>query len=240
MSNFSTIQELLDFMSRNREQILKILYKNLEDYPTALYELSTHGWYFGHNFTMGHIIHLWKLLKSGKTERMQNEISDIIENDLEKIENRLIILNKERSDIIKEAFNNHREKKYYSSIVLLLSQIDGMSQERFGMDLISTKNNQVRLERNINNNKEIKDFFNKDLNLFPKGYRVLFSKATSINDSYQNENNYPVFLNRHKILHGIDLTFGNRINSLRIISYINFVNDLVCFNLSELKPRKKL
>jgi len=40
-------------------------------------------------------------------------------------------------------------------------------------------------------------------------------------------NKFPVKLNRHRILHGIDIDYGSEKNSFRCLSFVKYLSDLL-------------
>lgn len=245
MKELTSFIEARDFVLRNWDQISSKIKTNFKDLPTATYELSKYGWYFSNCTTISEIIEMWEKLKTGEIGTVNRKCQQRIEENIDFIETRIIRLNPQRSEIFKEAFQNHREGKYFSSISLLLTQVDGMSNDRFEIHFYNTKGDHLNPDipkkltffNNSKNNIAVKEFEEDAWNWAFNGNKELFINATAINDSYQKEALYPTFLNRHKILHGLDLNFGNKINSLKTISYLDFINDTICFNLKESKPR---
>ena len=49
----------------------------------------------------------------------------------------------------------------------------------------------------------------------------------AVASSYNDRSNYPDVLNRHEILHGIDYEYGNEINSLKVISILNYISSIL-------------
>ncbi|MBE7441015.1 MAG: hypothetical protein HS119_00985 [Flavobacteriales bacterium] len=54
-----------------------------------------------------------------------------------------------------------------------------------------------------------------------------FKEYTAINASEEYLHDYPVKLNRHEILHGAVTDFDTELNSLKIISLVNFMDEML-------------
>lgn len=203
--------------------------KSLDEHsPEVARELALHGWYLGLNFGMGAPLFLKKMISANRFEEVDNWMANEIRDGIEYIERALIHRNPTREKLFKEGFNNHKEGRYYSAITLLLSQVDGMCKERFGKLFFSIDRNTKKMA--------LKPSFD-NVNVYNRWMLVIFEGVTAINDNTQNADKYPGFLNRHSILHGFDVGYGSELNSLKIISFLNFVNDLICFDLEKMKPR---
>lgn len=121
---------------------------------------------------------------------------------------------------LKAAFQAHRERIFELSIPAFLAQADGIFRDRLGKtgELFATRpdrvqNRQESLEKMATN---CPAWF-RDCILEP-----LKSPLRSAERVSEWENT-PDSLNRNAVLHGIDLDYGTELNSLRVISLIDFL-----------------
>lgn len=205
----------------------KVAWKNfLSKSPKGIAELAKYGWYVNNDFAPGFILGLLEGLSKGNVKKVDNVLSDYYENEIENIQAIIMRNNPKRKAILTEAFDNHYNERYFSSITLMLTQIDGICNERFNENFFKSSNGKPLLsDKLLNNNVLYKQIFGH-----------LFSENTAINKRTDKLKGFPVKLNRHAILHGMDYDYNTKINSLKIISMFGFINDLVHFDLSSSKP----
>ena len=193
--------------------------------PIGILELSNYGWYLGYDSTPKTPVELGRKLKEG----LSNEVDEILikyyEEELTNVEKRLISRNPKRKLIIKEAFENHRSKRYYSSIVLSLTQIDGLCYDET-KKLYFKNNNKLQRSKKIYK-PEVEEKISERERFVIEGFEIPLNQPTGINEHTENISKFPIRLNRHEILHGMDHSYGTKINSLKVISLWNYINDIV-------------
>lgn len=74
---------------------------------------------------------------------------------------------------------------------------------------------------------EIEESLKMHLSDFSQLLMSPLSGQNAINDSWDNVDDWPIRFNRHEIIHGIDFDYGNELNSLKIISLINYIDSLL-------------
>ncbi|HMA60154.1 MAG TPA: hypothetical protein VKN64_07660 [Halanaerobiales bacterium] len=130
------------------------------------------------------------------------------------------IMNK-RMPIIKEVIKAHKNGDYYLSVATLLPQIEGIIADGFGHVGQMWKDDLKEYITRLNTNRRIFNNLLKDFYL--KIILVGFGHGEEINSC----------LSRHAIVHGGDVDFGTKINSLKTILLLNYVQD--CFNIILIK-----
>ena len=192
--------------------------------PDSLIELSKYGWYIGYDSLPKTPIELSVKLRDGKEKEVDELLSDYYQTELRNIEKRLIGLNPGRKALIKEGFNNHHNKYFYSSITLLLTQADGLCYDRAKKFYFQNNN---KLKRSKIYQPAILGDLVDNNKMFLKEFLAPMDNPTALNEFIQNIENFPVRLNRHEIIHGIDVEYGTRLNSLKTISFLNYLNDVL-------------
>lgn len=121
-----------------------------------------------------------------------------------------------RAPIIRQAFKAHQQAAYELSVPVFLSQAEGMCVELLGERLFSKK-----WKTNIPKTKPkvdalVIDNISKAL-LFP------LSNGIPVAAREADCSKYPMCLNRHRILHGTDVSYATESNSLKAISLLGFL-----------------
>lgn len=202
-------------------EIMKIIEKKG---PSGILELASYGWYLDFNCRPKTPIELGEKLKNGQEKEVNIFLVNYYEKELDNIEIRITEKNKHRKLIIKEAFDNHRKENYCSSITLMLTQVDGFCYDK--AKKVYFKNN-PKLSRKKKYKPEIEEILANDTSFLTKLFLVAMSEPTAINEHSGNLDEFPIRLNRHEILHGIDSSYGTKLNSLKIISFLSYINDVL-------------
>ena len=235
-----------NFLSEEMEELLKVFTHKLEEFlkkqkifskklsksfeiyqeegPAGILELSNYGWYLGYDSMLKDPVELGRKLKNGNVREVDKILTNYYEEKLNLVEKKIIDCNPNRKSIIEEGFNNHRNKKYYSSIVLLITQIDGICYDKTSK--LYFKNNR-QLQKSRIYKPEVEEKITGKQKFIIEGFEIPLNQSTGINEHIENISKFPVRLNRHEILHGIDYGFGKKINSLKIISFLNYINDIM-------------
>ena len=186
----------------------------------ALILLGKHGWYFDLQMPLPSLWDLKDLLANGNIEEVENILIKHFEDQIDIIEKSIIDKFTERKKIITAAFNAHRRQEYELSIPVLFAQTDGICKEVVDQYLFM----KIRGRRipqtafyveQIAANKIMMAF------LSPLAQTLPVNAAENERDEGFDE------LNRHMVLHGQSLDYGNKKNSLKAISLINYVSHVL-------------
>lgn len=149
--------------------------------------------------------------------------------EMEKLKDDLCKDFPDRATIINEAYNAHLNQNYYSSIVLFLTQIDGISKIYKGQEFFqSGRWKQVKLDDQIKS-KLAYEFL-----------RVYFSSEDielpiKLSETGRKKHSGVIHINRHQIIHGETVDFNTEINSLKVFSLLVTLTK----NLQWLKKQEK-
>lgn len=208
------------FLTKFAEEVISFSKKAPKNY----YELSKHGWYFDFDINPKKIIEFGEALQKGEYEIVNKYLCTYYTENLNEIEGELIKNFPNRTILFKEAFENYRIENFHSSITMLITQIDGICYDI--TKKLFFKNN----PKHRNKNAYIPEF-EEALKENSSGLLDIFMspiiKPTAINEHSSNLQNFPIRLNRHEILHGIDTGYGSKLNNLKIISLLKYLNDLL-------------
>lgn len=150
----------------------------------------------------------------------EEAISEHFERDRRKFIDTVLKKHPEREAIVKDALAAHDEGRYALSIPVFLIQADGIGAGYFGMDSIYSITNKSFTR--------IKTKFNEQNDAFRVKYlSYLIGCLTPLNASRNRRDRYSAPFNRHTVIHGESTDYPSAINSLKSISWFNFVGELV-------------
>ncbi|ELC8415331.1 TPA: hypothetical protein I9Z29_000921 [Clostridium perfringens] len=158
-----------------------------------------------------------------KVKETDYYFSNLIKSNLNEIKELIKINFPERIFFLNNLFTNFEEKKYLESILIGMTQADGICKDIFKCKLYSKKDKRLILEKKLinlfgeNYEKESCDFT----------YLQIYS-LSKMNSLTENENKNEkqslksIKFNRHRILHGleVDKDIYNETNCLKIISLL--------------------
>ena len=124
-----------------------------------------------------------------------------------KLVKQIIKKHPEREIILNEALKAHSKKMYNSSTILFLSQADGISDAKI-----------FRGSKVFKNNIDMKDN-HSIINLIGK------ETALNVDTRKEDKTNYFTNLNRHGVMHGLEVNYGTEVNSLKALSFLCFITD---------------
>ncbi|MAO34505.1 MAG: hypothetical protein CMP12_01065 [Zunongwangia sp.] len=189
---------------------------NTEKVAMVIYKTATYGWYID-DFSKNSGININTCLKhiyNNLPEKLDAYFTDYYKGKIEKIRKRLVEKYSSRKEILNEAFESYNKGYYCASICILLTQIDGICNDILEAKFFVNKNYLPQIKEKLENkNLKYSDFI-----LSP-----IFKKA-SINSWEKEIEKFPIRLNRHEIIHGVDINYGNEKNSLKVISMISYID----------------
>jgi hypothetical protein len=206
--------------------------KDILQLSKDIHSLTSEGWYFSMQF-------IDSLAISNLHEYMQRDpaafktyVINIFDKQLDTIEKKLTAAFPKRVQILSNIFRHHRQSDYNASIVLALTQADGISKEIFSVK--DKSNNPVavgffdltRSQSDVRAQKLALAFQLPENSIFSVLYNqlakddrndslVLEGKTTRLSD-----------LNRHAIVHGESVDYGTLTNSVKAILLLDFIEDL--------------
>ena len=222
--SLSSISESLNLLASSIEQIgslswgIDFNYEQFTDNQKSLAQrMVRNGWYF-----TGNLPPISKELLSINDKEFNLALCDFYDSESEYMFNRILETFPHRKHILAKIEKAHNNKDYELCIPTMLSQADGISYELFNVSLFSKdKLKQPKTK----NQKQIK--FDED-NIMD----ILFITQLSIT-GILNQDVFakPKFFNRHSVIHGTDVHYNKKQNSLRCLSILYF--------LAEVKDRKE-
>lgn len=194
--------------------------KAFEELPLKTREtlllLAQHGWYFDGAFELPKMWELRRLLSVGNITRAEQLLIMHFKERLTDIEAFLCAKFPFRSHLIHSAFSAHRRGEYILSIPVLLAQADGICQETIHRPLFQKdrKTNQAATAVFV---QQVTTHALMSALLSPLEDRLSIAKSSFERKATSTE------LNRHMVLHGEALDYGNETNGCKAISLLNYI-----------------
>lgn len=181
------------------------------------------GWYPSiFNTPLSLITQTVELLGTEDHERVELAIASHFESNAEEFIQSVVERHPARADILKDAIHAHLNDRFSLSIPVFLIQADGIASEFFDFDSIYTVNNK-RFE-------QIKKKFDQQTDVIRVRYQqLLLGILTPLNASKRGGKRdlYSKPFNRHLVIHGESTDYPTKMNSLRAISWLHFISELV-------------
>lgn len=201
---------------------LSVLGKNLvrvyTETPDNLLNISKFGWFLDFACEMKYSFELNELIENDKYDLAEKSLIDYYTDNLNNIFHTLSKRHPTRMKIFEQIEISYNHELFYLAIPIIFTQIDGICY-----DLTSKK------------------FFIKNKNYLPEVYPKLQELHNGLTDlflapiknsspfnAWEKEiDTFPLKLNRHEILHGVDIDYGNKTNFLKCISLLKYISDLI-------------
>lgn len=199
----------------NFVEAYKLHDKNLSDRTkVALKILGEYGWYLPSlDSPVTWHMRLADEILNGNVKYVDKELCLEITKSFKQLSQNIIDYNPKRKDILLDAFEAHKKKKYSLSIPVFLSQSDGICKEKTNYELFKKYND-------IPSTKKYVDQFNSDS--FLAGLLEPFNLILPISQSSEQRKNNITF-NRHQILHGEIINYNTYLNSNKAFSLLSYV-----------------
>jgi hypothetical protein len=209
----SQISEAFESIRPVLIEVTETLRKLPEDILEVSLALADRGWYVSADMDMAQMRQLQAAIQSNELSRLDDMMQALIIADVAEIEAVAVMRFPARSAILAAAFEAHRLRQYELSVPVLLIQIDGMCSETFGIKFYSANKGvplTKRLAESISTSS-IMDAFLSPL-----------CRSTGLTAGERHRAGFPLALNRHEVLHGVDINYASLINSLKAISLLNY------------------
>lgn len=230
LENYTT-EELKDIEGTefliNSIKNLNIFVKEVENIP---FISTNYNWFINPSMKLSI---LKKIIKNYENEDEINTLFiEYFEENMESLIKTICSKYQSRTDIINEAYNAHINKNYYASIVLFLTQIDGISKELKGTTFF--------MKKEWEKNKVDDDIKTKIAYLFLRSHFDNENNEPPIRHSEGKRKNWKInHINRHQVLHGEVLNFNTQLNSYKVFSLlISLIENLEYINKTDIKKSK--
>lgn len=169
--------------------------------------LAAHGWYLDQDMKLGVVFEILSAIRDDRPAEAIERIAKHYRENLAGLRRRLVQHHVERESLLSEAFEAHAAAKYFSSTILFLSQVEGVG----GQGLLSSKKAANRIRKTQS----------------PPIVDAVLGRMSAISAAEGKRAGYASELNRHRVMHGLDCSFGSEENSLKSLSLLCFVSGFV-------------
>jgi hypothetical protein len=179
----------------------------------ALLLMAENGWFVDPELTLDYFVDFLSAHEGGDIDEIETALVDFFEERCADIEKGIAERYPERVAVLKAAFNAHKNGQYSLSIPVFLAQADGISNQLMGKHYFR-HSERKDIARYVN---EIVDASYEAVLLAPLREKSHFPISRPGNGKNVQH------LNRHAILHGDFIDYGTRENSLKAISFLNYI-----------------
>jgi len=204
-------------------ETFRILGERLKEYarnvPKFLLIIAEYGWFIEIcEFNLP--VKVVRMIEECDVDKADQILVEYYENNIDRIFDELCSRHPKRRDILTQIRKAFKEENHFLLIPCVLSQVDGISfdftKRKF---FIKDKNNDYLPEVSSVIEKSTPDFLN--IYLSPLMHK------TPIMAHKDDINKFPCHLNRNEILHGVNVSYGEKINSLKVISLLKYISDIL-------------
>jgi len=209
---FQKIQEDVSGLAVELSESLREINRRL---PDDIKVLADRGWFISQWHTplvgLGRVVDQFEI---GDCEGAHDALCQHFEDILNDIESELIEEFPRRRAILAKAFEAHKRGDFELSIPVFLSQADGIAAECFGVSIYT---------RDSRKRSEIEKFIDglAPGELHDEMLRLSL-RDLPLTESTKSENYTSSTFSRHGVLHGIDVDYPSKLNSLRSISWLQY------------------
>ena len=177
----------------------------------SVQDLMQHGWFPDLDLTAHQIEHAARAFDDNP-EQANALLCERFQDRVDSIEAKVTSLFPNRSEILCEAFQAHRQGHYYLSVAVLLAQVDGFFYDRWAKTLFFRSDREALAEHiELMPNKLAREMVRV---LLDDDWPLIMTRGTRP-EAFTG-------LNRHQVLHGEVTDYGTEENSLKAISLLNY------------------
>lgn len=214
------VREIIDF-EKNRSHYID---QYLDTLASAVIKLVEYGWYLPwlDSIKARDLKDIIKLYKTNRRGDIDNFFCNFFENWIDEIQEETTQRFPLRKDPLDQAFAAHKNNQYYLSIPVFLAQADGIFVDLTKLKKgIYERDKQAPMAQLWVNSLVLDDYTVAYLAHLNSPSTLMLNKTERVHRPVNQG------INRHMILHGESTNYGDRINSLRALSFLYFVKTTV-------------
>ena len=210
------IQGVFGTISTDLQQSLATLEADYAEFVDSedIQNLIRHGWFLDPGLSFREIVQLAEAF-SADPEQAHEALRARFRDRVDDIEVEVSSAFPNRSEILQDAFQAHRDGQYNLSVPVFLTQADGFFHDRLTKSLF-LRRDRDDVARHI---EEVADRLSRSLS------QALSYDRWPLVEPWGQRQQHPdgfTELNRHAVLHGAVTDYGTEENSLKAISLLNF------------------
>ena len=210
-------QSAAALLEQHQSQIIEFLalLDGLDDRARAgLASLAEHGWYFDEQMSIAALFQSAGAFDD-EPEAMEAALCGYFTQRLYAIERELSVAYPHRRELLRDAFGAHLRGLYNLSIPVFIAQADGIWRDQLKRNLFS---NGGPAHAVIDYQQSVHVDGIGDVFLSPLSMSAPLWRSEKDRDASFSE------LNRHQVLHGEVIQYGTETNSLKAVSFLNYVH----------------
>ena len=182
-----------------------------EDYARCWAKLAIHGWFPHPSFLMA--ANVLAAALDSDPEVAEQTLVEAFRSSLSPIETELIHLYPHRKELLRDGFAAHRNGIYSLSILMFISQADGIANEQISKGIFDGRGRKAI--------EEAREFPEEDV-ILPSVARLLHESLPMwLNESERRQGFRG--LNRHLVMHGKSTDYNTEKNSLQAVSFLSWL-----------------
>ena len=190
-----------------------------EKTPAHLLLIAQHGWFIDLESELNFPSRVAYKIKDKEFDVANDLLIDYYNENLDSIFERLVNRHPNRKEILVQILKAYRDNTHSLLIPTVLTQVDGICFDFTKAKFFIKERKNYLPEVTLELEKMAGSFL--DLYLSPLQNQI------PIMVREQDIAMFPCHLNRHEILHGSNTEYGSEINSLKVISLLKYVSDLL-------------
>ena len=209
----------LDYVNTFK-RIGELLKNHAENTPVHLLILAKYVWFVEFDCPISIAPNAAEHFNHGRIDNADNILVEYYSANIDRIFSELYDRHPDRKEILSRIYLAYLNSDYLLVIPCILTQIDGICFD-------FTKKKLFIKEKNNNYLPEVTSVLEKSSVGFLSLYLSPLQNQTPIVVREKDLKNFPCQLNRHEIMHGIRTDYGTRKNTLKVISLLKYISDLL-------------
>lgn len=220
-NSLNNIQETFDVLNKRFDVFFSTLQSTSEYYFLKVNLTSQKGWYLSPNIVSNYsLLEIEKMISKESIEGFENRLLKDSKCKIEEIINNCSNSFPNRAHFFKEIFDIYNLDYYNSIINLTYSQVDGICNDLWGLSFFDkNQNNYYKLKLFEHTGSGIISIVKDQLN-------VKINEITQNSKDKSLQSNITSSYNRHLVLHGHSLNYGTKLNAIRAIYLLDFIEYL--------------
>lgn len=227
-TSFENINKIYSSMPKFKNPIFenletfKGLGERLKEYaektPENFLLIAQYGWFIDLDSELNFASKIAYRIQNDEIEKANELLVEYYKTNIDEIFKSLIKRHSNRKEIFEEILYSFNNNNHFTLIPTVLTQVDGICFD-FTKKKFFIKNNKFL--------PQVTSELEKVAGNFLVLYLSPLQNQTPIMVREQDIHKFNCHLNRHEILHGINTNYGIEINSLKVISLLKYISDLL-------------
>jgi hypothetical protein len=206
--------ELTEKFAEFHRQFSQVIVEHQRDLPHLLSVMVAQSWYPDFSLPIADLRAIEARAIAGDLATIDSYLSEFFRRNAADVENRISEEYPDRKPVIAEAFSAYRTGNFVLAIPVFLAQADGISEALLSEHFFRSGKSIPEAQKLLRDGRH-NDYIR--LLLFP------LVQSGTIRDHTSTLHGKTDYLNRHAIMHGMDLSYGTEINALKCISLLAYL-----------------